>query len=61
MEKIRYKEQEGVFIPLNEFDNGKFFNEKELHELRTAIVEQRQLIERLEKDVRTWSVNLSRI
>ena len=52
MEKIRYKEQEGVFIPLNEFTNGKFFNETELHELRTAIVEQRQLIERLEKDVK---------
>ena len=51
MEKINYNGIEGMFIPLNEFDKGKFFKEEELHKLQNNIVKQGNLIMELQQEV----------
>lgn len=51
MEKINYNGKEGMFIPLNEFDKGKFFKEEELHKLQNNIVKQGNLIMELQQEV----------
>lgn len=44
---------EGVFIPIDEFQKGKFLNEQEKLFFQEKLLEQRQLIEKLQQEVRS--------
>jgi hypothetical protein len=43
---------EGVFIPLEEFNKGKFFSEEELLNLQQTIVDHRKSIVELQKELK---------
>ena len=44
MERILHNGQDGIFIPMEAYVKGKFFDEFELHELQRSIVKQKQLL-----------------
>ncbi|MBO6274901.1 MAG: hypothetical protein J6M91_05080 [Methanobrevibacter sp.] len=52
MKTIKHEGIDGVFIPLAEFEQGKFFSGVELLQLQSKIVAQRELIRSLEEEVR---------
>ena len=52
MKNIKHEGVDGVFIPLAEFEQGKFFNGVELLQLQGKIIAQRELIRTLEEEVR---------
>jgi len=52
MKNIKHDGTEGVFIPLSEFEQGKFFSGVELAQLQGKIIAQRELIRSLEEEVR---------
>ena len=51
-QKITVHGKKGVFIPLEEFEKGKFFSGDELEEFRLTLLAQRELIKDLEKQVK---------
>ena len=52
MKNIKHEGVDGVFIPLTEFEQGKFFSGVELVQLQGKIIAQRELIRTLEEEVR---------
>lgn len=52
MKNIKHEGIDGVFIPLAEFEQGKFFSGVELLQLQGKIIAQRELIRTLEEEVR---------
>ena len=51
MERILHKGIKGVFIPIEEFNKGKFFNETQLLQLQEKTLAQRKQIVELEKEL----------
>lgn len=52
MKNIKHEGVDGVFIPLTEFKQGKFFNGFELVQLQSKIIAQKELILSLEEEVK---------